>query len=422
MKNCKNIFNKRTICFLILFFVFIVSFIPIFLEIIFLPKEINLIVGNQHTFNFNVPVVATATSTNSDLNINNDNSGNSFKNSISIQSNQEGEHSMKLSIMGLPIANVKLNVLPNTSLVPIGKTIGVKINTNGVIVLGIGSVKGKDEKNHEPSRNILKAGDVILKANSQKIENKESIIKIIEESSNSEIIFEIERNGVAQEVKITPVTGEDGKSKIGIWVRDSTQGIGTLTYYNPVNNHFGALGHGIVDVDTKEIISVKDGNIILSEIIDVKKGEKGSAGELVGSIKNESILGDIYLNTEFGIYGKITDTGSFNNLQAIPIGLKDEVKIGKASILCNISGYEVKEYEIEIENINKYNSETSKSMVIRITDKELLNATNGIVQGMSGSPIIQNGKIIGAVTHVFLQEPEKGYGIFIENMLKQEVS
>lgn len=419
MKTYKKFFNKKLSVFLILFFILFFIFIPTFFELLFLPKEINLIVGNEHTFNFNVPVVATINSDDdSILNINNDVSSTS---TISIQSSQEGEHNIKLSLMGIPVANVKLNVLPDIKLVPLGNSVGVRINTNGVIVLGIGSVKGKDGKTYEPSRNVLKSGDIILKANSKEIENKETIMEIIEENQTNDLILEIERDGEIQEVTITPVLSESGSIKIGVWIRDSTQGIGTLTYYNPKTNYFGALGHGIVDIDTQEIISVKDGNIMLSETIDIKKGEKGSAGELIGAIKSESIIGNILLNSEFGIYGQITNT-DFTNQEAIPIGLKDEVEIGPATILCNISGTEVKEYEISIESINKYNTKSSKSMVIRITDEELLNTTNGIVQGMSGSPIIQNGKIIGAVTHVFLQEPDKGYGIFIENMLSQEIN
>lgn len=426
MKTYKNIFGKKLFYFILLFLVTIVSFIPIFIELMLMPKEINVIVGNEHTFNFNIPVVATIISDDTSvLNINNEavseNTNFSLKNSFSIQSSEEGEHDIKLSLMGIPVASVKLNVLPNISLVPLGNSIGVRINTNGVMVLGIGSVKASDGKTYEPARNILKSGDIILKANSQEIQNKETIIQIIEESETSELTLEIQRNGEIQEVVINSVQAENGKNKIGIWVRDSTQGIGTITYYNPETNSFGALGHGIVDVDTKDIIAVKDGSIMTSEIIDIKKGEKGNPGELIGNIERNNIIGDVYLNSEVGIYGKITDTTNFENLEAIPVGLKEDVEIGSATILCNIDGNEVKEYEINIESINRYNSETSKSMVIRITDEELLKATNGIVQGMSGSPIIQNGKIIGAVTHVFLQEPDKGYGIFIENMIKQEL-
>ncbi len=262
---------------------------------------------------------------------------------------------------------------------------------------------------------ILQAGGKILK-------NKEDLMQVVEQNGEKSMEFLVDRNGIQQTVAITPVfSQEDNSCKIGIWVRDSTQGIGTITYFNPDNNTFGALGHGVYDVDTQELMQIKNGQITQSSIIDVKKGEKGEPGALTGNVGRDLVLGSIAINTEVGIYGTVEDgKQSYFTGKKLPIALQQDIKEGKASILSNIEGEEVKEYDVEIESVNRYSKNESKGMVIKITDEELLSKTGGIVQGMSGSPILQNDKIVGAVTHVFVNEPTKGYGIFIENMLKAE--
>lgn len=415
--------NKKKIFIFFLVIINLIFLLPIILNFIFLPTKINLLVGNTHKIDFNIPAVATVVSNDDSILSVNDKPLQEKENinlneTIYLKSEQEGLIDMKVSLMGIPIKNVTVSVLPNTKLIPCGDSVGVRIDTQGVMVLGIGTVIGEDGKEYEPSKNILKPGDMILKVNNTDIDSKETLINCIENNDNLNI--QIKRDNIIQNVNMNCIKGENGKNKIGVWVRDSTQGIGTLTYINPDTKYFGSLGHGIVDVDTKEIMDVKDGKIMKSEIIDIKKGEKGSPGELVGNINKTENIGEITNNTNVGIYGKITDDKFIENKEALPIGFKDSVQIGKASILCNIDGNNVEEYDIEIESINKYNIDNSKSMVIKITDERLLEKTNGIVQGMSGSPIIQNGKIIGAVTHVFVNEPSKGYGIFIENMLETE--
>lgn len=423
MKKIKKLFfNKFFYITLILASILIFS-IPLIMNFSFFPKEINIIAGSTHKLNFNIPAVATIVPKDkSVLNVNNVPIENeidvSLNNPIYIKSNKEGSYDMTLSVMGIPIKDVKLSVIPYTEVIPVGATVGVRINTDGVMVLGIGSFKGKDGKEHEPAKNILKAGDMILKVNDTEIDSKETLMQTIE--TGESLNMEIKRRESPMTINIQPVKSENGKNQIGVWVRDSTQGVGTLTYINKDTHIFGALGHGIVDVDTKEIMKVKDGKILKSNILGIKKGEKGTPGELLGSIDNKNPIGNIIKNTNLGIYGKITDENMINKEKALPIGLRDEVKIDKATILCSIDKNIIKEYEIEIESINKYNIDDSKSMIIRITDEELLKNTNGIIQGMSGSPIIQNGKVIGAVTHVFVNDPTKGYGIFIENMISNE--
>lgn len=415
--------NKNKIYILLLILISIIFIIPIFINFIFFPKKINLLIGSTHKIDFNIPAIATVVSNDdSILNVNNkplkENENISLNKTVYLKSEQEGSIDMKVSLMGIPIKNVTVSVLPYDKLIPSGDSIGVRIDTQGVMVLGIGKFVGQDGKEYEPAKNILKPGDMILKVNNVNIDSKETLIQCVE--NNNILNMEIKRDNLIQNVTINSILGEDNKNKIGIWVRDSTQGIGTLTYINPETKSFGSLGHGIVDIDTREIMEVKDGKIMKSEIVDVKKGEKGTPGELVGDIKKEQPLGIITNNTNVGIYGKIIDNEFIDSKKPLPIGLKDSVELGKAYILCNINGNTVDKYEIEIESINKYNIDNSKSMVIKITDERLLQKTNGIIQGMSGSPIIQNNKIIGAVTHVFVNEPSKGYGIFIENMLEAE--
>lgn len=414
--------NKKYILFICLILFSLAFIIPTVINFIFFPKQINLLAGNVHKINFNIPAVATISSKDqSVLNVNNelltDNKNVNLNKDIYFQSEKEGSVNMQLSLMGIPIKDVQVNVLANSKLIPCGDSVGVRIDTQGVMVLGISSVIGKDNNEHWPAKNILKPGDMILNINGKVIDSKETLITCIENNTNLKVT--LKRNNSIQNVELIPVKGEDGKNKIGVWVRDSTQGIGTLTYINPETKSFGSLGHGIMDIDTKEIMEVKDGKIMKSEIIDVKKGEKGTPGELVGNIKTDEKIGYITNNSTMGIYGKITNDSFIDQSKAIPIGFKDSVKIGDAYILCNVDG-SIKQYKIKIESINKYNIDNSKSMVIKITDENLLNKTNGIIQGMSGSPIIQDGKIIGAVTHVFVNEPSKGYGIFIENMLNQK--
>lgn len=313
--------------------------------------------------------------------------------------------------------NILINQTQNIQVIPCGITIGVKINTNGIIVLGTGKIKTTNGEINPPEN--LKSGDLILKANGKILANKEELINCIETSSK--INLQIKRNNKISDVNITPVKSNDGKNKIGVWVRDSTQGVGTMTYYNPATNKFGALGHGITDIDTQQLMSVKYGDILKTDVISIIKGECGNPGEILGDIRNDEKLGTIKLNNEYGIYGNIY-LNKLNNIpsEKMQIQLKNNIHEGPATIRSNIENGTIKNYDAYIETVNRFTSDDSKGMTIRITDKNLLSKTNGIIQGMSGSPIIQDNKLIGAITHVFVHEPSKGYGIFIENMLKQE--
>jgi len=385
------------------------------------PSELRVIAGKEHSFDFNVPVAATISKTDKAVvNINN----KELTESVSVDldkplyvwSDSECTMDMKLSFMGIPMKDVKVSVLPHLRVVPCGKTVGVKIDTDGIIVLGLGEVENLAGEESIPCEGKLESGDVLFKANGVELSDKETLISIVENSKGS-IRFEGKRDDIPFYSDILPVADkESGKRKIGIWVRDSTQGIGTLTYIDKETGRFAALGHGIVDVDTKQIMKVKSGEIMQSKVASVKKGESGEPGELLGNISKENIIGKIDTNSAHGIFG-VCDKNYFSG-EEMPIALQNEITEGEAYILSNVEDDKVEKFNIYIESVNRYNRDSSKGMVIKITDERLLDKTSGIVQGMSGSPIIQNGKLIGAVTHVFVREPSKGYGIFIENMLR----
>lgn len=303
---------------------------------------------------------------------------------------------------------------------PCGFPIGVYLETDGVMVIGTGTVKSVDGLTYEPSLSKIYPGDYILAINDIDINSKSQLLFLINKYGNNDVILTIKRNNNTIDIKISPVQVSETEYKLGIWVRDDSQGIGTMTFITN-SGLFGALGHGISDVDTGELLNAAGGTLYGADIWGIKKGESGNPGGLYGVINYEdkNILGEINSNTNIGIYGSIDPSELVNrfDLDPIKIATKDEIKTGKAYIRSCVSG-EIKDYEIEIEKVNP-DCKTNKGIVIHVTDEELLMLTGGIVQGMSGSPIIQDGKLIGAVTHVFVKDSTKGYGIFIETMLEK---
>ena len=303
--------------------------------------------------------------------------------------------------------------------IPVGKTVGIYVNTKGILVIDTGEVTNLDGEKETPAKNKLMPGDYIVKLNGEKMNTKKQLINCITGCGGEALIFEVIRNEKKTEVKIDPVeTGVD-TYKVGIWVRDDLQGLGTITYVE--GNRFGALGHSINDTDTGELLQVSGGEIYEADIFGVEKGTAGNPGVIEGMIayQTENVVGSIDGNRLYGIFGQVTDKfkQSLQNEEAIPVASIDEVKKGKAYIQSYISG-EKELYEIEIVNIHK-NNNGDKEMEICVTDNKLISLTGGIVQGMSGSPVIQNGKLVGAVTHVFVEEPGEGYAIFVEIMRKE---
>jgi stage IV sporulation protein B len=326
-----------------------------------------------------------------------------------------------ITAFGLPFRRISHEnyTIPDIEVIPLGHAIGVRINTDGVMVLGTGSFQGVCGETFRPSHNLLVAGDLILEAGGVEIKNKEDFSEIIA-SSEGDITLVVRRADEEIEIILSPKTAAaDNIRRIGAWVRDSTKGIGTLTFFNPATGEFGALGHGILDVDTRMLLSVRHGVIMPSTVTSVKRGARGMPGELEGHVHTHTMLGTITANSPNGIFGTLSPNNDFQSLPRFPIAQRTQTEEGPATILTNVFGSDVKEYEILIESINPNPSDETKGMVIRITDPELLRITGGIVQGMSGSPILQNGRIVGAITHVFVQDPTKGYAIFIENMIQQ---
>ena len=340
------------------------------------------------------------------------------KASVNIEGVASDTTSVDAKLFGiLPVKKVELEVIPQNSLVPCGNVFGVKFFTKGVMVIKLSDIETENGNVSPAQKAGIESGDIICSLNGNNVNTAEDVAAIIEREKGKELAVEYIRDGKKHITVLRPVLSlTDKKYKTGIWVRDSTAGIGTMTYYNPETREFAGLGHGICDVDTGLLMPLLKGNVVDVKITDVIKGRSGYPGELKGdfdTIKRGEITG----NTEHGVYGVLDSTYTPSG-EPLPIGLREEVKVGKAEILCELDGNGVEKYEIEITKI-KSKDRDGKNFLIDVTDDRLIDKTGGIVQGMSGSPVIQNGKIIGAVTHVLVNSPTKGYGIFIENMLSE---
>ncbi len=318
-----------------------------------------------------------------------------------------------------PLKESRVEVLKPSYVIPGGIPIGIYMETNGILIVGTGKVTGMDGLNYEPALRIVQGGDYIRAVNGEEIWDKEELIERINQAGDSQIVLDLMRKGERIQVKLEPVQTGQEEYKLGIWVRDNTQGIGTLTFLTE-GGEFGALGHGINDVDTGTMLKLHKGSLYDTNIVDIKRGEKGTPGELSGMIRyrNELVCGEICENTPAGIFG----TGSERlyekiSLEKMQVGYKQEIETGEAWIRSSVSG-RMRDYRVEILEVNRNEADVNKGIILRVTDPELLDLTGGIVQGMSGSPILQHGKIVGAVTHVFVQDSTKGFGVFIENMLE----
>lgn len=391
-----------------------------------LPGEIRLITGEEEEFSFLLPFSAKIEGDSVGvLEVNREplEKGSitiDLSDGLTMRAAEKMNATMELRLFGIfPLKKVEISAMTPQSVIVGGTAIGIHVETNGVLVLGTTSVACEDKMTYEPAGNRLKSGDYIIEADRKTISRKEDLMQLLKESDGSEIHFTVRRGEEHIGVAVTPVRTADGSYKIGTWIRDDTQGIGTLTYITQ-DGKYGALGHGITDVDTGVLLEVGSGNAYDAEIIRIVKGQPGTPGELSGVIhrSEEERIGTVTKNTAQGIFGSVKEECTLmRSGVTMEIGLKQDVKKGKASIMCEING-SVGSYEIEIEQVDYSNRNHAKGLVIKITDKELIELTGGIVQGMSGSPIIQNGKLIGAVTHVFIRDSTKGYGTFIENMLE----
>lgn len=307
----------------------------------------------------------------------------------------------------------------DTMVIPGGMPVGIYLETEGVMVLGTDEVTGIDGMKYEPSAHKIKAGDYIVGINQKKVRDKSELMEVVNTLTSEEVVLTVHRNNEDIEIKTEAVRQKADKYKLGIWVRDNAQGLGTVTFLD-ANSRFGALGHGIRDVDTNELLHVSEGTLYTTSIKDIQKGEDGTPGGMEGIIiyNNYNVLGSITKNTEAGIFGTIDRIDAlFTDQTPVSTAGKDQIKKGPATIRCAVEG-KVKEYDVEITNVDTHTNEVNKGIVLKVTDQDLLDVTGGIVQGMSGSPILQDGRLVGAVTHVFVNDAAKGYGIFIENMLQ----
>ena len=315
---------------------------------------------------------------------------------------------------------VSTKSLDSKMVIPGGVPIGIYMEMDGVLVLATECIECVDGNEYEPAKNLVKSGDYIVGMNGETISNKKELVQAVSKLERSDVILTLRRDEEYIDVKMRSVEVGNHKYKLGIWVKDNVQGLGTLTYVT-TNSEFGALGHGIHDSDTEELLEISAGTVYETSSVGVKKGQKGEPGGLEGVIiyNRYNILGTVDENTENGIYGTLENVDKLLDEQTpVEVCKKDDIKIGAATILCTIDGT-IEEYDIKIKNVDYYTGNVNKGIIIEIVDEELLEETGGIVQGMSGSPILQNGKIVGAVTHVLVNDPTRGYGIFIEDMIKE---
>ena len=330
-----------------------------------------------------------------------------------------GTSEMWLSLLGIPLKKVQVEVSPEKRLIPGGMSLGVAMRTEGVLIVGIGEAA----EGVSPAKDAgLQAGDVIVTVGGENVNTAENLTTLLTKSGGKPVPIAYSRNGEKRICLLTPHRDEaTGAVRLGAWVRDSTAGVGTLSFYDPDTGRYAALGHAITDGDTGAVLTVSEGQVLKADIVAVQRGQKGAPGELKGSfLQDAQRLGDIRRNSILGIYGNF-DAPAANPLypEGLPIGLRSGVHTGKATILSTVDGAGVQEYAIEIVRVNPQSAPAPKSMVIRVTDERLLAATGGIVQGMSGSPIIQDGRLIGAVTHVFVSDPTQGYGLYVDWMLQE---
>ena len=311
--------------------------------------------------------------------------------------------------------------ISDIQVIPVGEIVGIKLYTNGVLVVGTSAIEGIDGSIHKPFEGTgIEDGNSIIAINDSIVNNTNELINAINMCNGEKIEITYKNNDEEKKCEITPVIDKNKEYKIGLWVRDSAAGVGTVTFYSEQTQTFAALGHAITDVDTGDIIQVSSGEIDNVNIVSIVKGKEEEPGKIQGAIRGNSIIGNVYKNTQYGIYGIIKDSTNLeiDNSKKVNVADRQEIDLGEAYILSNVEG-EIKEYKIEIQRTYLNNNYDNKSMLIKVTDEELLDKTGGIIQGMSGSPIIQNGKFCGAITHVFVNDPTIGYAVFADKMIQE---
>lgn len=304
------------------------------------------------------------------------------------------------------------------TVIPMGRAVGIKLFSDGVLVVGFSEIPTEEGKAAPAKECGLKEGDIITHINSEEVDTIEQVQSLLQDLEGGQMSIRCLRGEKQIQMTVQPVKcSSDGAYKLGAWIRDSMAGIGTMTYYDPQSGTFGALGHGINDVDTALLMPLQSGGVMEASVTDVKKGTKGTPGALQGAFKTAQDVGELWANTSGGVFGTLADTDLAKGLTPMEVAAPSEIQVGEATILSNIAGETVEEYTVEITKVYLADDGDTRDLMLTVTDPRLLETTGGIVQGMSGSPILQNGKIVGAVTHVLVNDPTTGYGIFLENML-----
>lgn len=387
-------------------------------EYVNIPQKITLFEGQHFSLPKAVNVSASLSADNKSIALEQN------RHSLSLQANSPGKNEMMLEIAGFPIKQVDVDVLKDFRVIPGGQSIGIKLNTVGVLVVGHHQIDTEEGKVSPGEIAGIKVGDIITEIDGKRIEKMADVAPLVQKTGNEgkPLDIVINRENQIIKTKLKPMKDKKEKTyKLGLYIRDSAAGIGTMTFYQPESKKYGALGHVISDMDTKKPIVVEDGQIVRSTVTSIEKGSNGDPGEKLARFSTDrEVIGNISRNSPFGIFGKLNKELKNGVLdKPLPIALSHQVKEGPAQILTVVNDDEVNLFDIEIVSTIPQKFPATKGMVIKVTDPKLLEKTGGIVQGMSGSPIIQNGKLVGAVTHVFVNDPTSGYGVHIEWMLNE---
>ncbi|GAB6099003.1 SpoIVB peptidase [Halanaerocella petrolearia] len=422
---------KFTTITLALVLALILSF-PTLMSFLGLPNYCQIIKGSEQYLNTDLPVEVLVSSRQAkNLKINGhkltqEGMDVNLSSPLAIQASSLGQYNLKFHLFGfIPIQKMRVNVIPKIKVIPGGHSIGVILRSEGIMVVKNSYVKTKAGKKKFPAQEAgIEVGDSLLELNGISIKNKHHLAQLIHKfgQQKKKVKFKIKKqDGKIIFKKVKPVKNKDGYYMIGIYVDDGAAGVGTMSFYEPESGYYGALGHMITEANTQRKINVGQGEIVKANISGINRGHEGTPGEKLGTFFNdEGVLGEIFKNNRFGIYGKLSvkpRNPYFN--EPIPIASATEVKRGAANIYTVITGKKIEKFKVRIERVRRQKAPAEKGLIVKIVDSELLNRTGGIIQGMSGSPIVQDGKLVGIVTHVFVNDSTRGYGILAQWMVME---
>ncbi|MGE5560099.1 MAG: SpoIVB peptidase [Chloroflexota bacterium] len=428
----KNDQRRRQFGLLVVAFILIICATPQFRNICNFPSELRLSEGQVELLEIGLPLpISVRLDSGGVISLNGQAAQNRVTNTslarpLAIESASPGTVNLQIRLFGIiPIRRIAVNVIPEVKVIPAGHSIGILLRSNGVMVVGLTEVVDDDGKSHQPARDAgIAVGDLVTAINGMPVGDDDTVARIIDDCGRRGVLVECEvhRGNQVFTCSLPPILcHETGRYRVGMYIRDGAAGVGTLTYYDPATKRYGALGHVITDADTGRPIPIGDGRIVSASVCGIEQGRRGQPGEKIGSFVQESdTLGNIERNTDYGIIGTMnTAPASPFFSEPIPAVLASQVTEGPAEIITVVEGQKLERYGIEIVKVVRQGRPDTKGMVIKVTDPRLLSKTGGIVQGMSGSPIIQNGRLVGAVTHVFVNDPTRGYAVFVEWMLRE---